>query len=284
MERTFRGAPWVLEETDGVDKGAIHREAQLVLETGEFSSCAITYRVPVPTPIYPLAVWAARDQMPTHVHSHHELVLEYAETNGGIIIPAVALYVPAGAGSYWGEVKKYIDGIMNEGIWHGCERFQYYTLAKPMFFLRPTPDYRHVELMLQYCLLYACGMSCHAELKPFASLFRAYRPLIEKLNRRRWVFDAEPFALPDGFKGGLDRSECGSLLLALQSQMGCLAGRRCPDVPAAVHTSDAGDVRCVSVQFPGERPEPLSFPRDNRGVQFKLPGRCSAALVELHFR
>ena len=574
VQRTFRGAPWVLKESYQVEKGAIRWDAELELEEGDFRSCALTLRVPVPTPIFPLAVWSARDQMPTHVHSHHELVMEYAEVNGGIILPAVAVYVPGGSGNYWGRTKagtgllmampfdfktprlsfvtsyreeylaarfdwlalsrtqraraslllrgiggdwrpalgwlyerypeyfeprsrlidklwgghfttcnpfitlkeaktaaslgarwcelhehfagygdytpeeepwlngdgtdnppittqdvrnyiatiqkagvaalpyiqvsgdgfvdsiakrfeesqlrdlrgqpliswpktvvmnsdlslpfgrhirsmidefmrrypkldgvfldqpsynfqdtrhddgisayqnrpcymvglnyephlqhlsrllhpekaiiangpisialmKYIDGIMDEGIWHGCERYQYYTLAKPMFFLHPTPDDRHVEMMLQYCLLYACGMSCHAELKPFASLFRAYRPLIEKLSRRRWVFDADPFQLPDGFKGGLYRSEKGNLMLTLMGQVGRMGGRKCPGFDAVVRTSDIDEVRRVTVHRPGKKAEPIGFSRENDGVHLKLPGRSEAALVELHFR
>ena len=572
VQRTFRGAPWVLKEPYQTEKGAVRWDAELVLERGLFRSCAITLRTPLPAPIFPLTVWSARDQMPTHVHSHHELVMEYAEVNGGIILPTVAVYVPAGAGSYWGRTKadngllmsmpfdfktprlsfvtsyreeylaarfdwlalsrtqraraslllrgiggdwrpglgwlyerypeyfeprsrrihklwgghfttcdpwialkeaktaaslgarwcelhehfagygdyapehepwvngdatgnppitsqdvrnyiatiqeagvaalpylqvsgdghvdsvakqfeesqirdlrgepliswpktvvmnsdlalpfgqhirrmidefmrryskldgvfldqpsynfqdtrhddgisayenrscymvgfnyephlehlsqllhpekaiiangpisialmKYIDGIMDEGIWHGCERYQYYALAKPMFFLHPTPDDRHVEMMLQYCLLYACGMSCHAELKPFAALFRAYRPLIEKLNRRRWVFDPAPFQLPDGFKGGLYRSEGGNVMLTVMSQMARLSGRRCPDFETVVCTRDIDDVRRVTVQLPGGKAERASFSRENDGIHLKLPGRCTAALVELH--
>jgi hypothetical protein len=180
-------------------------------------------------------------------------------------------------------LMKYIDGVMVEGIWHGCERFQYYTLAKPMFFLHPTPDDRHVETMLQYCLLYACGMSCHAELKPFSGLFRAYRPLIEKLNRRRWVFDPNPFRLPDGFKGGLYRGVNGNLMLTIQSQAERMGGRRCPDFDAVVRTRDIDDVKRVTVQLPGGSATPARFSREKDGIHLRLPGRCAAALVELQF-
>ena len=83
---------------------------------------------------------------------------------------------------------------MVEHDWTFCDKSQYYSLAKPGYLLHATADERHVEKMLQMSLLYGLGVASHAELKPFLPLFRAYRPLIERLNRRRWIFDAHPFA------------------------------------------------------------------------------------------
>lgn len=574
LERRFSGAPWVLRESYRVEKGAIRWEAEVVLDEGEFRSCCITYQIPLPTPIYPLTVWCAREGMPTHVHSHHLLTMEYAEVNGGVMLPAVQVYVPGTGMSFWGETKadaglmmampfdfatprlsfttsyreeylaahfdwmalspqrsaqaclllrgiggdwrpglgwlyerfqeyfvprstmihqlwgghfgtcdrhitleqaktaatlgarwcelhehfagygdyvpetevwrtchntttppitqeiihnyiatikaagvaalpylqvsgdgdvntiaarfeesqmhdirgrqlsswpgtwmmnsdpslpfgkhieytidefmqrypeldgifldqasynfqdmrhddgisaynnkpcymsgfnfephlqhlsqllhphktlisnaaysvgqmKYIDGFMNEGIWTGCDRFQYWALAKPMYFLMGTPQAHHIELMLQQCVLYACSPTNHHDSHPFSHLFSAYMPMIEKLNRRNWVFDPAPFRVPEGFKGGIFRGENGNLLFTMQSQAGLTASRKFPTFDVQVRTKDIAGVSQMTLHLPGEPPADLPFTQDNHGAQFSLPRNACSALVEMHLQ
>lgn len=574
IQRRFRGAPWLLKESYILERGAIRWEAELVLANGAFRSCCISYKVPVPTPIFPLTVWCAREGMPTHVHSHHLLTMEYADVNGGIMLPAVAVYVPGSGASYWGKTKvnaglmmtmpfdfktprlsfttsyreeymaahfdwmalspgkpahaclllrgiggdwrpelgwlserfkeyfiprsrmtgelwgghfatcnpfitlkeaqtaaalgarwcelhehfagygdyvpdqepwlngdgtnnppitsdavrkyiatiqaagvkalpyiqvsgdgyvdtiakrfeesqmrdlrgrqlsswpgtwmmnsdpalpfgkhiahvidemmrrypkldgvfldqpsynfqdtrhddgisayenrpcymtgfnyephlehlsrvlhpakaiisngvycvgqmKYIDGLMNEGMWTGCDRFQYLALAKPLFFLMGTPQARYIELMLQDCVLYACSPSNHPNYQPFTYLYRAYRPLIEKLNRRRWVFDPDPFQLPEALKGGIYRGENGNLMLTLKSQTSVTATRRNPTLDAVVRTRDIGRVKRMTLYLPGRRPSALKHKLEKDGAHFGLPAGIGAGLVELHLK
>ena len=96
IRKMFRGAPWRLEETYRCDPaGAIHWEAQVVLSSGEFRSCAVTYQIPWPASLddfFGTSFWAAKDGMPSAPHRFASLALEYGEITSGILLPALAAY------------------------------------------------------------------------------------------------------------------------------------------------------------------------------------------------
>ena len=56
------------------------------------------------------------------------------------------------------------------------------------------------------------------------------------------------------------------------------------DMAVRVQTRDIDRVRSVTLQVPGGKIRPVKFNRGKDGVQFDLPGRTCAALVELHLR
>lgn len=60
---------------------------------------------------------------------------------------------------------------------------------------------------------------------PSRDLYEKYLPLLEKLYRRRWVFDPDPLRLPLGFQGNIYRSERNTYCISLVRTMSRLAGR-----------------------------------------------------------
>ncbi len=74
IEKSFHGTPWVLRENYGVDDGAISWKAEVVLDSGDFRSCAVSYRIPWPQPMYPISFWAARGLAESFKHSVSFLV------------------------------------------------------------------------------------------------------------------------------------------------------------------------------------------------------------------
>lgn len=92
IRKTFRGAPWVLEETYRNDGDALTWDAVLTLDSGEYRSCEISYHIPWPQPLYPMSFWAARENMPSAPHRFAEIALEYGEITSGILIPALCCY------------------------------------------------------------------------------------------------------------------------------------------------------------------------------------------------
>lgn len=92
IRKSFRGAPWLLTERYSVDGNAIHWQANVTLKDGDFRSCCVSYRIPWPQPLYPMAFWAAKDGMPSAPHRFTGLKLEYGEITSGMLMPAFCSY------------------------------------------------------------------------------------------------------------------------------------------------------------------------------------------------
>ncbi len=188
-----------------------------------------------------------------------------------------------GNGPFGIGIMKYIDGFMSESSGWLCNHFQYYGLAKPMFFLMYQPHDRDVELMFQRCLIYAAGYTSYAEAAPSKDLYRKYVPLLERLFRRRWVFDPKPMETPAGFNGGVFRNPSGNLLVSIVSEEARLSGRALRDNTVCVRTFDIEQVIKVTLQQPGTKISTIPFKKENGAVLFDVPGDVVAAVVELHF-
>ena len=179
---------------------------------------------------------------------------------------------------------KYIDGFMAEGSGWLCDLLQYYGIgSKPLFFLEYDPTDVRVERMFQNCLVYAAGFTSYPGAIGSKDLFDLYVPLLQRLFRRRWVFDAQPLRLPAAFKGNVFRGEKGSLLVSVVKGMTALPGRTMHDATVGVRTADCEKVKRVTLQHPGGAITPIPFKRENGGIQFDVPGSTVAAVAELEF-
>lgn len=92
VNKTFRGAPWLLTERYAVDGDAVSWRAEVKLDSGDFRSCGVAYRIPWPQPLYPMSIWAAKDGMPSAPHRFTGLKLEYGEITSGMLMPAFCAY------------------------------------------------------------------------------------------------------------------------------------------------------------------------------------------------
>lgn len=178
-------------------------------------------------------------------------------------------------------IMKYIDGFMAEGSGWLCDQFQYYGLAKPMFFLIDGITRRDIEQMFQRCLLYGAGFSSYIGALPCRDLYAKYLPVLERLYRRRWVFDPSPLMLPTAFKGNLFRSERGTLIASLISDIQCLQGRSISGATVAVCACGTERVKEATLYVPGLRPQSLSFSNKDGIIQFDVPVNLTAGLVEM---
>ena len=195
-----------------------------------------------------------------------------------LLHPAKAII---GNGPFGIGIMKYIDGFMAEGSSWLTDHLQYYGLAKPLFFLcYPTGD-GDIERMFQQCLTHAAGYSSYARALPSKDLYDRYVPLLERLFRRRWVFDANPIALPDGFRGGLFRGPAGSLLASIVTAGARLPGRALKECAVCVRAAGVESVRRVTLQHPGGEIREIPFTRENGAVQFDVPADTVAAVAEL---
>lgn len=95
IDKVFKGAPWLLQEKYSCDDGAIRWDAKLVLDAGDFRSCAISWNLPWPQPIFPVSFWAAKDGMPSAPHRFARISLEYGEITSGILLPVLVSYLPS---------------------------------------------------------------------------------------------------------------------------------------------------------------------------------------------
>ena len=179
-------------------------------------------------------------------------------------------------------IMKYIDAVMSEGSGWLCDQFQYYSLAKPMFFLMYESADRSIEMMFQQCIRYAAGYTSYLSAKPSKDLYTKYRPLLERLFRRKWVFDPDPLKLPPAFEGDLYRGANGSLLAGIVSSRMRLAGRTLRPETVCAKTADTETVERVTLQLPGGAIEDIPFKIDDGAVQFDIPGDTAAAVAELH--
>ncbi|MBI3990932.1 MAG: hypothetical protein HY350_02165 [Candidatus Omnitrophica bacterium] len=180
-------------------------------------------------------------------------------------------------------IMKYIDGFMAEGSEWLCDQFQYYALSKPMFFFLYNTGDRDIEMMFQKCLIYGAGFTSLPEAMPSKDLYDRYTPLLQRLFRRRWVFDADPLKLPTGFRGGLFRNQSGSLLASIVSVEPRLTGRVLSASAIYVRTADAKNVKKVTLQQPGDAITEIRFGKEKDSVIFDIPGNTIAALAELYF-
>ncbi len=205
----------------------------------------------------------------------------HLERLSGLLHPEQAIIAngPFGVG-----ILKYLDGFMAEGSAWLCDHLQYYGIGrKPLFFLMYAYDDEHVELMFQKALLYGAGFASYPAAMPSKDLYDAYLPVLERLYRRRWVFDPAPLQLPPSFEGQIYRGETGSLLVSLVGAMRRLPGRSLPDVSVQVTTGDIAEVKQAVLHRPGHGAEPLALGRETRGVQFAPPADLVAGVVELQF-
>ena len=65
IRKTFRGAPWTLTERYHADGDALCWESSLHMESGEYRTCAISWNLPQPQPVFPVEYWTAKENMPT---------------------------------------------------------------------------------------------------------------------------------------------------------------------------------------------------------------------------
>ena len=189
-----------------------------------------------------------------------------------------------GNGPYGIGIMKYLDAFMAEAEGWLCDLQQYYGIgSKPMFFLDYDTSDARVERMFQNCLVHAAGFTSYAGAIGSKDLFDLYIPLLQRLYRRRWVFDAEPLRLPASFKGNVFRGANGTLLVSLVKGMSALPGRASRDATVGVRTADCEAVNNVTLQHPGGAVAPIPFRRENGGIQFDVPGHTVAAVAELEF-
>jgi len=187
-----------------------------------------------------------------------------------------------GNGPYGVGILKYIDGFMAEGQSWLCDHLQYYGIGrKPLFFLEYTCDDAQVERMFQQALLYGAGFTSYPAAMPFKDLYDAYRPLLERLYRRRWVFDADPLELPPAFRGNVFQGDTGSLLVSLVGGMIPLSGRGARESSVRVKTASIGGACHAVLHRPGKPSVPLALGREEGAVQFSVPADRGTALVEL---
>ena len=178
-------------------------------------------------------------------------------------------------------ILKYIDAFMVEGQGWLCDHLQYYGLAKPMFFLCSTDNDRAVEMMFQRCLIHGAGYTSTVGAMPYKDIYDLYRPLLERLFRRRWVFDPDPISLPDGFKGNLFGSPSGSLMAGIVNSGPRYAGRPCSPQTVRVQAKAAEVTDRVTWHAVGQEPADIPFSREDGAVQFDVPGDTVAGVVEL---
>lgn len=181
-------------------------------------------------------------------------------------------------------ILKYIDGFMAESVGWLCDHLQYYGLCKPLYHLVYDYADRLIESMLQRCLVHGVGYTSAPQAAASRDLYRLYGPLLDRLARRRWVFDPAPIKLPSGFDGSVFRGPSGNLLASAVNQQSRARGRSLVDGSVMVSTADIANVRKVTLQTPGGRIVTVPFVRENGGVRFDIPGNTVAAVAELHMR
>lgn len=94
IRRSFRGAPWTLEEVYTEETDCIRWDARLALPDGGFRSAAIGWEIPMASAPYSWWAWTARHDMPKEVYKTASEEIEYAEATAGTLIPAFAFYQP----------------------------------------------------------------------------------------------------------------------------------------------------------------------------------------------
>ncbi len=190
-----------------------------------------------------------------------------------------------GNGPFGVEITKEIDGFMAESSSWLCDHLQYYSIGtKPMFFLMYECDDANIELMLQSALLHGAGFASYPKAYPSKDLFDKYMPLLEKLYRRRWIFDKDPIKLPSGFKGNIFRgsNEC-TLYVAIVRSMARILRGNAAEGEVVIRTKDITTTRGCILHRPGLPSEPLRYEMNKDGaLTFIPPADTIAALVEIN--
>lgn len=178
---------------------------------------------------------------------------------------------------------KYMDGVMSEGLEWLSEKLQYYTIGqKPLFYLEYDISDRRIERMFQHAMLFGAGFASYPQARASKDLYDKYIPMLERLYRRRWVFDPDPLQLPSTFKGNLFRSERGTLIASLVSDLQRLPGRSAGKATVAVRARGVEQVKQATLYMPGAPAQPVGFSNKDGEVQFDVPGDLAAGVVELH--
>ena len=152
-----------------------------------------------------------------------------------------------------------------------------------MFFLMYSVDDTNIELMFQSALLHGAGFASYPKAYPSKDLFDKYIPLLEKLYRRRWIFDKDPIKLPNDFKGNIFRgSNERTLFVALVRSMARLPRENAAEGKVTVKTKDIATAKGCTIYRPGLPAEPLPYEMtDDGALTFTPPADTVAALVEI---
>ncbi|MCX8082746.1 MAG: hypothetical protein N3D17_05060 [bacterium] len=187
-----------------------------------------------------------------------------------------------GNGPFGIGIMKYIDGFMAESHGWLCNHLQYYALEKPMFFLDYRNNDRAVEEMFQNCLVYGAGFTSSTHVyKTSRDLYNMYIPVLQRLFRRRWVFEENPIILPPGFNGNLFLSERGTFVASIASKIGRNTNRYIPPETVYINSKKVDKTRKVILYRPGEKPESVKFSVKGTTLQFDIPGNTVAGVAEL---
>ena len=117
---------------------------------------------------------------------------------------------------------------------------------------------------------------------PSKDLFDLYIPLLEKLYRRRWIFDADPIHASTGFRANIFRSERGTVCVPILRTMARITRNEAKEGQIEVRTSDIASIQKVTLTEVGKEPVELAFERNEKGyITFTLDPDFVAGLVEL---
>lgn len=176
---------------------------------------------------------------------------------------------------------KYMDGVMAEGVEWLIDKLQYYSIGrKPLYFLEYRTDDRRIERMFQQAIRYGCGFSSYPQAWASKDLFDRYIPVVERLYRRRWVFEADPLRLPEVFDGNVYRSERGTLVASVVSRLQRLGGRQPREATLGVRCAEGEKISKVLLFAPGNDPQPLRFSQKESWVETEVPSDLAAGVVE----
>ncbi len=178
-------------------------------------------------------------------------------------------------------VMKHVDAYMAEGEGWLCDHLQYYSLAKPMFFLSYAGGEQAVETMFQQCLIHGAGFTSTASALPHKNIYDLYMPLLQRLYRRRWLFDPNPITLPHGFSGSLFQSPSGSLVSGMVSKFHAHTGAASAPQTVNIESQSAIGTTKVTLRELGKEPTSIPFSIDGGKVQFDIPGNAVALVAEL---
>lgn len=187
-------------------------------------------------------------------------------------------------GPYCVRVLQYYDAFMAEADSWLCDHLQYYGIGtKPMYILCYNTSDAAVEKMFQNALYFGACFTSYPAMMPSKDLFDLYIPLLEKLYRRRWIFDADPLHTAPGFKANIYRSERGTVCVPVLRDMTRVSNRNnAKESKFAVRTSDIANLKKLTVWEVGKEPVELPFERDEKGyITFTLNADFVAGLVEL---
>ena len=176
---------------------------------------------------------------------------------------------------------KHVDAYMAEGEGWLCDHLQYYSLAKPMFFLSYAGGEQAVETMFQQCLIHGAGFTSTASALPHKNIYDLYMPLLQRLYRRRWLFDPNPITLPHGFSGSLFQSPSGSLVSGMVSKFHAHTGAASAPQTVNIESQSAIGTTKVTLRELGKEPTSIPFSIDGGKVQFDIPGNAVALVAEL---